>query len=177
MHGLKAVAFKTWLDADEFRLNRSCYDSPPRLRQHIDFAAHSKFREVDARFHGEAGVGQDQALVVSFEVVQVSSVAVGLGGDAMPRPMREVRSEAGVADHHPGCVVGLPPRYWRAGSKRILHCLDRCIPCLGHQGEDLALSFVWLTTDHSGPGNVVEAGSGAIHASPDVDEQEIAFAD
>ncbi len=89
---------------------RSSDYSTAGLSQHIYLAAHSKFREVDAGFDGEAGVGQDQALVVGFEVVKIGSVAVSLGGDAVPRPMGEVLSEAGVADHSAGCIVGLPPR-------------------------------------------------------------------
>src|SRR5882757_4911299 len=105
----KSAVSSSVSDADELALYRSRHHSPAGLSQHIYLAAHSKFREIDSRFHGEAGVGQDQALVVGFEVVEVGSVAVGFGGDAMPRPMGEVLSEAGTANHRTGSVVGLPP--------------------------------------------------------------------
>src|SRR5450631_891375 len=98
------------LDADQLGLYRSRHDGTAGLGQHVYFAAYSKIREVDARFHGEASVGPDQALVVGFEVVQVGPVAVSLGRDAVSRPMSEVLPKASVADHSAGRVVGLPTR-------------------------------------------------------------------
>src|SRR5579863_10497258 len=91
--------------------------------------------------------------------------------------MSEVISEAGVANDSAGRIVGLPSCNRLVGGKRLLHGSDSRIPGLRNGGEDLALSFAGLAPDHSGPGDVVEAGSRAVHASPDVNEQEIAFAD
>ena len=74
------------------------------------FAAHTEFRKVDSRLHGEAGVGQNQAIVVGLEVVEIGSVAMGLGGDAVPGAMSEVFCETGVAYHCAGGIVRLPSR-------------------------------------------------------------------
>ena len=51
---------------------------------HVDFAAEAEFAgEVEAGFDGEAGVGEDEADVVGFEVVEVGSGAVDFGADVV----------------------------------------------------------------------------------------------
>ena len=48
---------------------------------HVDLAADAELAwEVEAGFDGEAGVGEDEALVVGFEVVEVGAVAVDVRG-------------------------------------------------------------------------------------------------
>jgi hypothetical protein len=38
-------------DAHQFGLYRSCHDGAAGLGQHVYFAAHAEFGEVDSRFH------------------------------------------------------------------------------------------------------------------------------
>jgi hypothetical protein len=71
-------------------LYRSSNDGPAWLGQHIYFAAYSELREIYPGFYGEAGVWQNQTLVVSFEIVQIGSITVGFGRDAVPGTVGEV---------------------------------------------------------------------------------------
>ena len=79
---------------------------------HVDLAADAELRslrgEVDAGLDGEAGVGQDQALVVGFEVVEVGAAAVEFAADVVAGAMGEALGEAGAADDGARGVVGLP---------------------------------------------------------------------
>jgi hypothetical protein len=130
-------SIRAGLDPDQLGLLWPGDHRPARLGQHIYFAAHAEFREIDSRFYREAGVRQNQALVVGFEIVQIGSIAVGLHGYAVPRPVGEVLCEAGVANHTAGRIIGLPSRQRPACSERLLHSLDGRIPCLRNHGEDL----------------------------------------
>src|SRR5437764_13402346 len=73
---------------------------------HVDFAADAEgiriaavgTWEIEAGFHGEAGVGEDEALVVGFEIVEVSAVSVELGADVVAGAMSEKFTEAGFAN-------------------------------------------------------------------------------
>src|SRR5271157_1717144 len=94
---------KAGLDADQFLLARAGDPGAAGGGEHVDFAAHAELgleagREVDAGFDGEAGAGQDQALVVSFEVVEICAGAVEFGGDVVAGAVGEVFAEAGAAD-------------------------------------------------------------------------------
>ena len=75
--------------------------------EHVDFAAHAELGQVDAGLDGEAGVGQQKAHVVGFEIVEVRAGAVNLVGDVVAGAMDEVLAEAGFADDGAGRIVGL----------------------------------------------------------------------
>ena len=77
------------------------------------FMARGMTDPAGARHQAIVALGKtvkQQALVMGFEVVEIGSVPVSLGGDAVPRAMREVVSETGVANDGTGRVVGLPSR-------------------------------------------------------------------
>jgi hypothetical protein len=79
--------------------------------EHVDLAADSELGMADwpadrCRVRREAGVGQDLALVVGFEVVEVRAGAVQFGGDVVAGAVGEVLAEAGLADDFAGGVVG-----------------------------------------------------------------------
>ena len=77
-------------DAQQLRLTRACDHSLARSREHVHLAAHAELAgEVDTGLDGEAGVGQQQAFVVSLEVVEVRSVAVYLSRDVVAGAVRE----------------------------------------------------------------------------------------
>ena len=75
--------------------------------EHVDFTAHAKFGQVDAGLDGEAGVGQDAALVVSFKIVEVRAGTVNLVRDVVAGAMGEEVAKAGGANDGAGCIIGL----------------------------------------------------------------------
>ena len=91
--------------------------------EHVHFAAHAELREVDSGLDGEAGVGQDAALVVGFKVVEMRAGAVNLVGDVVAGAVDEEFAEAGVADNGAGGIVGLESVN---GAVLCEGVLDRC---------------------------------------------------
>jgi len=90
-------------------LHRPGDDGAAGFGDHVDFVANAEFAgEVDAGFDGEAGVGEEQALVVGFEVVEVGAVAVEFDRDVVAGAVGELVGETGRADEVAGGVVGLP---------------------------------------------------------------------
>ena len=74
---------------------------------HVDFAADAELRQIDAGLDRETGVGQEAALVVGFQVVEVRAGAVNLVGDVVAGAVGEVLGEAGGANYGAGGIVGL----------------------------------------------------------------------
>ena len=56
---------------------------------HIDLAAHSKFRKINAGLNGKTRVGNNPAFIVGFQVVHVCANAMHFGSDRMPGAMNE----------------------------------------------------------------------------------------
>src|SRR5437588_3395807 len=54
-----------------------------RADEHVHFAAHAEFRQIDSGLDGEAGVGHELALVLGLEVIHVGAVGVYGGADGM----------------------------------------------------------------------------------------------
>src|SRR5271168_2724406 len=81
----RGPAMKASSDADQLLLAGAGDPGSARCGEHVDFAADAELgletgRQVDAGLDGEAGVGQDLALVVGFEVVEMSAGAVEFRG-------------------------------------------------------------------------------------------------
>jgi len=57
------------LDAYQFALDFSGDPGFSGGGDHVDFAAHAEFRQIDARLDGEASIGQQKAFVVGFQIV------------------------------------------------------------------------------------------------------------
>ena len=85
--------------------------------EHVDLAAHAELGQIDARLDGEAGIGQDAALVVGFQVVEMRAGAVDLLGDIVAGAMGEELAEAGGANDGAGRIVGLESADRAAGGK------------------------------------------------------------
>ncbi len=94
------------LDPHEFALDFAGDPGFVGGGDHVDFAADAELGEVDAGLDGEAGVGQDAAVVVGFEVVEVGAGAVDFVGDVVAGAVGEVVGETGGADDGAGSVVG-----------------------------------------------------------------------
>jgi len=87
------------LDADEFGLNSAGDFGFAFAGDHVDFAAYAELAgEIEAGFDGEAGVGEDETLVVGLEIIKVRAVAVKFGADVVTGAVGERVAEAGVAD-------------------------------------------------------------------------------
>src|SRR3712207_8175569 len=65
---------------------------PPRstLFPYTTLFRSAERRQIDARFHGEAGVGQDGAHIVRLEVVHVRALTVRLLADVVAGAVDEV---------------------------------------------------------------------------------------
>src|SRR5664279_2387032 len=59
---------------------------------HVDFAAHAEVWQIDAGLDREAGVGQDQAVVLGLEIVEVGAVTVNLRRNGVPGAMKNLRA-------------------------------------------------------------------------------------
>ncbi len=146
---------------------------------HVDLAADAELAgKVEAGFDGEAGVGEDEALVVGLEVVEVGTIAVELRADVVSGAVSEGVSEACGADEVASGIVGLPACDGLVGGEGVLYGFDGGVACVADGGEDELLTFGRLTSDDAGPGDVVPDGGGVVgELAPDVDENEVADLD
>lgn len=165
--------------------------------EHVDFAADAEFGEVDAGLDGETGVGEDETLVVGFEVVEVCAGAVDFVADIMTRAVGEVFSKAGVNDDAAGGVISLVAVDGAVGGEGLFYGGDSGVAGGGDGGEDFLFDFCGLAADDGGPGDVVvDAGDRdfiglallrrgftrralgwVVEAAPDVDEEKVAVFD
>jgi hypothetical protein len=136
----------------------------PRARfagkgDHVDFAADAELAgEVDAGFDGEAGVGQDEADVVGFEVVEVRAAAVDLGADVVAGAVGEEFGEAGGADDVAGGVVCLPAGDGRGGGVGCSMAAMAASRASRTVVKMRLLAVGGLAGDDAGPGDVVVDG-------------------
>ena len=153
---------------------------------HVDLAADAEVAgEVDAGLDGEAGVGEQEALVVGLEVIEVGAVAVEGDFDIVAGAVGEEVAEAGVADDGAGGVVGLPAGDGAALGVGALDGFDGGIAGVADGVEDELLAGGGVASDDAGPGDVVPDGGGiglfgiacGGELGPDVDEDEVAGAD
>ena len=86
---------------DNRGLNRpaSYLNSPIRMDIHVNFAANTKFRQVNARFNGEQSSRQNAASFVGFKIVHVRSVAMNLLSQAVACAVAEIFSVPARFDH------------------------------------------------------------------------------
>src|ERR1700735_5279293 len=77
------------LNTHELLLNAAGDPSFAGSGDHVDFAADAEFGQINSRLDGEAGVGQDAADVMGFEVVEVRAGAVDLVGDVVAGAVSE----------------------------------------------------------------------------------------
>ena len=126
----------------------------------FDFAAHAELREVDAGLDGEAGVGQDAARVVGFEVVEVRAGAVNLVGDVVAGAVGEEVGEAGVADDGAGGIVGLEAADGAVLGEGLLDGCDGGVAGVADGFKDQSALLRGFAADDAGPGDVVEDAAG-----------------
>ena len=134
--------------------------------EHVDFAADAELGEVDAGLDGEAGVGENAALVVGFEVVEVRAGAVDFVGDVVAGAVGEVLGETGGADDGAGGIVGFESADGAASGKSLLDGGDGGVAGVADGFKDELLAGGGLAADDAGPGDVVVDGVGLVDAGP-----------
>src|SRR5579875_1341733 len=146
----------SFLDPDELCLARAGDGRAAGPGDHVDLAAHPKLTgKIQSGLYREAGVGQQEALVVGFQVVQMRAIAMQFDGDVVARAMREEGTEATGVNDLPGGIVRLPAR---DGLSRGVGGFDACdgrIPRIAHKVEDLPFAPSGLAADDARPGDVV----------------------
>jgi hypothetical protein len=145
---------------------------------HVDLAADAEFAgEVDAGFDGEAGVGEEDAGVVGFEVVEVGAGAVDVGADVVAGAVGEPTGVSGVADDGAGGVVGLVAGDGRVSDVGCLDGRDGGVAGAANGGEDGLFALGGFAVHDAGPCDVVVDGAGLRELGPEVDEDEVSAAD
>ena len=128
--------------------------------EHVDFAADAELGEVDAGLDGEAGVGQEPALVVGLEVVEVRAGAVNFVGDVVAGAVGEVVGESGRADDGAGRIVGFEAADGAAVGEGLLDGGDGSVAGVADGFKDALLALAGFAADDAGPGDVVEDAVG-----------------
>ena len=160
--------------------------SRTRSRDHIHLAANPEFSgKIDAGLDREAGVRQQQPLVVGFEIIQVGSVAMQVDFNIVARAVGEPLAKTGRANDVACGVIGLPA--WDRATLGIgaLHDLDRGIAGIAHGVEDELLAGCGFAANDASPRDVVpDRGRVRLlriarcrQLRPDVDQDEVAVAD
>src|SRR5260370_15351978 len=75
-----------------FVLNRTRHASLAVSDKHINFAAHSEFRQINSRLNRIASIGNQVPHVMCFEPVHVHAVAVHPFSKTVPRAVEEIFS-------------------------------------------------------------------------------------
>ena len=169
--------FPTPLYANQFSLDFAGDPGFVGGGEHVDFAADAEVGEVDAGLDGEAGVWQDLADIMSFEVVEVCAGAVDFVSDVVAGAMGEVVGETGGANNGACGIISLEPADCAAFGEGLLDGADRRVARIADDFEDELLAFGRFAADYAGPGDVVEDAVGIIDAAPDIDEEEVTLLD
>src|SRR5437773_9434732 len=106
-------------------LNFACNLSRAVSGQHVHLTADAKLtRQVNARLNREACVGNDFALVFSFQVVHVGAIAVDAYANRMSGAMRKILPEPGRGDMPASGFVYFPSSDLAPGGECLLHLFD-----------------------------------------------------
>ena len=136
--------------------------SPPWLAigatagDHVDLRPHTELTgKVKARLHGKAGVGQQQALVVCFEVIEMRSIAMQGGRDVMPGAMGKELRQPRSADHVAGRIIRFPAGDGLRGRVGCLDLRDRGVAGIAHRVENVLFPRSGFAAGYGGPRHVV----------------------
>src|SRR5258706_9105948 len=143
----------------------------------IHFAADSEFLQIDSRFDGVAGFGDQMAGVVGFKAVHVDAVAVHRLADVVAGAVKEIFSVAGFFDHAAGGLVHLPALQRFAGLDGLLDQFDGGIASFAHHFKNLGNFVGHFRAQIPDPGDVVIDAAGGSLLTPDVEEEQVAFLD
>src|ERR1700722_9170969 len=94
----------------------------------------------------------------------------------MPGTMDEIVPESCLPDMLPRRPVHFPTRNSAPTGNRVLHRLDPCIARATHHRKNLPHPLGRILAHETRPGNVIVDGPGCILLGPDVEQNEIPFA-
>src|SRR5689334_12494963 len=77
------------LNQNQFALYFTRYFRAAVARQHVDFTADAIFRQINSGLNGEAGIGDDFALVLGLQVIHIGAVAVDVLANGVPCAMNK----------------------------------------------------------------------------------------
>jgi len=84
--------------------------------------------DVNTRLKREEASRHEHACVLSFEVIDVSSIAVDFLTDRVTRTVSEVLSESGIAHNFPANIVDFPTRHLAPGTEPVIHKIETGTP-------------------------------------------------
>ena len=87
------------------------------MNENVDFAADTKLGQIDAWLDCEQRFGKNAAGFVSFQIVNVSAVAVGFLRHIVTGAVAELRTVTRFFDHTANCVIDFPALQGSAGGK------------------------------------------------------------
>src|SRR5581483_7734850 len=173
-HSLKASS--TCSDRDYLALDPAGHSAAALAHHHVHFAAHAELGQIDAGLDGEAGVGQDLAIVLGLQIIKVRAVAVNVAGDGVPGAMDKVLPPAFRLNEVAHRLVHFPAVNLALGLECLLHGANAGVACAAYNLEDLSL-LVAGYADRPRPGNVVVDRVGLFAFRPNVEQHEIALLD
>src|SRR5579864_411855 len=125
---------------DQFALNFASDISGATSRQDIDFTAYSELaRQVNAGFNGEAGIGNDLAFILGFQIVHIGPVSMHVLTDGVPGAVGEVFAKAGRGNVSASRFVHFPAGNFAPGGESFLDLFDSCIAGVADNIEDFYL--------------------------------------
>src|SRR5580693_5693256 len=99
-----------------------------------------------------------------------------LGSNGVPSPMNEVVAEASRLDVISRCPVHFPSTHRAATGDAFLHHFYSGVACVANHSENFLHSSRWRVAHEAGPGDVVIDGARRILLGPNVEQNEITFA-
>src|SRR3954465_14600600 len=85
-------------DQNQFRLHFAADLGFAVAHDHVNLTAHAELGQINAGLDGEAGVGDDLAVVLGLEIVHVSAGGVDLDSDGVPGAVRKILAVAFSGD-------------------------------------------------------------------------------
>ena len=146
---------------------------------HINLAADTDplLRHVDARFDREQGSGDQLAIVVGFEVIEVRAIAVDALVEAVTGAVDKILSISRICDHPAGDAVEIAAADLLAAREGRVRSLAGGLARVPHYAEYLQHFRGRLTSYKGAPGDVGVDRAGLGLLGPDIEKQQVSGAD
>jgi len=157
----------------------TCYLGALPGMVHINLAADTDplVRHVDARLDREQGSGDQLAIVVGLEVIEVRAIAVDALVEAVTGAVDKVLSISRLRDHPAGDAVEIAAANFFAAREGLVRSLAGGLARVPNDTEYLEHLFRGFAADEGAPGDVGVDRAGLCLPGPDIEEQQIPGAD
>lgn len=146
------------------------------IDEDIDFTADAKLWQVDSGFDGKAASGKNLPSFVSFQVVDVCSIAVCFLSDAVASAMHEVLTVSRSLDHPTCGIVNLESLQRLPFRESIFDELDRGISRGGDDLKDLVIFGRHGVADETNSSQIAVDGARLVEFGPKVNQHKVALA-